>query len=205
MTQDAGFPHHPDVKPHRTERTGKTHQEISELKNRQMGRIEKLGCFPLIKQFWGQLQTQGNNKMLHLILQMFARLRSFIGQSFEKTLPVILQHFPTRKPLLRVPKHSFYLVGPRDPTIDPPPPHRDLMLTRRNGQTLNTSFEHSTSRPSSPDLYICPLHVMRLTTGSGALNVAGGLAALVGKQTGTHTLHSPRWCFGFRTGGRETK
>lgn len=79
MTQDAGFPHHPDVKPHRTERTGKTHQEISELKNRQMGRIEKLGRFPLIKQFWGQLQTQGNNKMLHLI-QMFTLLRSFIGQ-----------------------------------------------------------------------------------------------------------------------------
>lgn len=197
MTQDAGFPHHPDEKPHRTERTGKTHQEISELKDRQMGRIENLGCFPLIKQFGGQLQTQGNNKMLHLILQMFARLRSFIGQSFEKTLPVILQHFPTRKPLLRVPKHSLYLVGPRDPTINPPP-HRDLMLIWRNEQTLNTSFEHSTST----GLHICPLHVTRLTTGRGALNMAGGPAALVGQQTGTHTLHWPRWGFGWRTGGK---
>lgn len=60
------------------------------------------------------------------------------------------------------------------------------MLIWRNEQTLKTSFERSTST----DLYICPLHVTRLTTGSGALNVAGVRLRLRGNKLGpTHYIH----------------
>lgn len=99
-----------------------------------------------------------------------------MNQSFEKTLPVILQQFPTnlRCVLPNIP------ITSSDPEAQqqPPPPHRDPNTIKRALMVLgswverNTSFcwngrrNQSAGRRSSTDLYICAHRVMLLMTDS---------------------------------------